>query len=90
MACEETNDVPERHPVLADILERNIRMVFVHREERSGRRPLEQRLADAITDFSGSMVFRFHSRKPFEPHPFGLLTMIVWLEAIFPSTPVLI
>jgi len=61
------------------------------------------RLADAITEFAGSMQFvglhvvwfgiwisinLFGPR--FDPFPFGLLTMIVSLEAIFLSTFVLI
>ncbi|MBK4346530.1 DUF1003 domain-containing protein [Lacisediminihabitans changchengi] len=63
-----------------------------------------QRAADAITKFSGSMTFVLlhvvwfaiwiaanvfvpHS---FDPFPFGLLTLIVSLEAIFLSTFVLI
>jgi uncharacterized membrane protein len=58
----------------------------------------QNRVADAITAFSGSMAFvyihilwfgcwiGFHVEK----YPFGLLTMIVSLEAIFLSTFVLI
>lgn len=61
------------------------------------------RLADLITTFSGSMRFvalhltwfvawiAFNLIWPaFDPFPFGLLTMIVSLEAIFLSTFVLI
>jgi uncharacterized membrane protein len=67
---------------------------------------MEERLADAITDFSGRMYFvYFHivwfavwilinlgylGIKPFDPYPFGLLTMVVSLEAIFLATFVLI
>jgi uncharacterized membrane protein len=64
------------------------------------------RVADWFTAFSGSMVFVYlHAVwfglwiavnlgwlgvKPFDPFPFGLLTLIVSLEAIFLSTFVLI
>ena len=74
-------------------------------------RSLEDRLADAITDFAGSMKFVYiHTfwfglwvvlngglllamglgLTPFDPFPFGLLTLIVSLEAIFLSTFVMI
>jgi uncharacterized membrane protein len=58
----------------------------------------QNRLADAITAFSGSMAFVYIHVLWFacwigfgvERYPFGLLTMIVSLEAIFLSTFVLI
>ena len=58
----------------------------------------QARLADAITAFSGSMLFVWVHVIWFgcwigfgvESYPFGLLTMIVSLEAIFLSTFVLI
>ena len=67
------------------------------------RRSREQRLADAITAFSGTMTFvglhivwfgfwviyNITSPRPFDKFPFGLLTLIVSLEAIFLSTFVL-
>jgi uncharacterized membrane protein len=67
-----------------------------HAEER--RQRLENRLADQITRWAGSMKFVyihviwFASWIGFrvEPYPFGLLTMIVSLEAIFLSTFVMI
>ena len=106
MAKEDPHDRPERHPLLAGILERNIRTVIAQRDRRAGRRSLQERLADAITDFSGHMGFVYlhvvwfvgwigwnlgaFGARPFDPYPFGLLTMIVSLEAIFLSTFVLI
>jgi uncharacterized membrane protein len=65
-------------------------------EER--RKAVENRVADAITRFSGSMTFVylhiiwFASWIGFgvEKYPYGLLTMIVSLEAIFLSTFVMI
>jgi uncharacterized membrane protein len=67
-----------------------------HAKQR--RQSLENRLADQITRFAGSMRFVylhiiwFASWIGFrvEPYPFGLLTMIVSLEAIFLSTFVMI
>ena len=67
-----------------------------HAEER--RRSLENRVADQITRFAGSMKFVYLHVIWFtawiglrvEDYPFGLLTMIVSLEAIFLSTFVMI
>jgi len=58
----------------------------------------ENRIADRITTFAGSMRFVYLHAIWFacwigfrvEPYPFGLLTMIVSLEAIFLSTFVMI
>jgi uncharacterized membrane protein len=60
-----------------------------HAKQR--RQSLENRLADQITRFAGSMRFVYLHVIWFatwigfrvEPYPFGLLTMIVSLEAIF-------
>jgi len=65
---------------------------------RQRRRSLENRVADSITAFSGSMGFVVLHALWFtlwialgvEAYPYGLLTMIVSLEAIFLSTFVLI
>jgi uncharacterized membrane protein len=67
-----------------------------HEKERADAR--QNRVADRITAFSGSMLFVyihiiwFASWIGFgvEDYPFGLLTMIVSLEAIFLSTFVMI
>ena len=67
-----------------------------HAEQR--RQSLENRVADAITRFAGSMPFVYLHVIWFAPwigfrveqYPFGLLTMIVSLEAIFLSTFVMI
>jgi len=67
-----------------------------HAEERAGS--LQNRIADAITRFAGSMWFVYIHVLWFaawivfrvEHYPFGLLTMIVSLEAIFLSTFVMI
>ena len=67
-----------------------------HLRERGRRR--ENRIADRITRFAGSMKFVYIHVIWFslwiglgvEDYPFGLLTMIVSLEAIFLSTFVMI
>ena len=94
------------NPSLSKVLERNIRTLAYLRLQASRARGLQERLADTITTFSGRMVFVYvHiiwfglwillntgrlGIPPFDPFPYGLLTMIVSLEAIFLSTFVLI
>ena|SRR6187402_1547837 len=76
---------PTIHPVLK-----------AHVDHRKSR--LQDRLADSITRFSGSMSFVFLHVVWFaawigfgvEHFPYGLLTMLVSLEAIFLSTFLLI
>ena len=68
----------------------------IHAEERA--RSVQNRIADQITTFAGSMWFVYIHILWFgswigfgvEGYPFGLLTMIVSLEAIFLSTFVMI
>ena len=70
--------------------------VLEHERKRADAR--QNRAADAITAFSGSMLFVYVHVIWFacwigfgvEKYPYGLLTMIVSLEAIFLSTFVLI
>lgn len=94
------------NPALSNVIERNIRTIIRLRRKALGERSLQDRIADAITAFSGSMRFvHLHilwfstwivlntgplARHPFDPYPYGLLTMAVSLEAIFLSTLVLI
>jgi uncharacterized membrane protein len=94
------------HPLLSHVMERNIRTITRLRLQTARERTVQARLADAITSFSGSMPFVYlHifwfgawllvntgrvGLPPFDPFPYGLLTMIVSLEAIFLSTFVLI
>lgn len=95
-----------KHPGLAPVIERNIRAIARHREEAEAQRSTEERVADWITWFSGNMPFvYFHAvwfsawillnlglfgLPVFDPFPYGLLTMVVSLEAIFLSTFVLV
>jgi len=96
----------KRNAHLAKIIEKNIRTIINNRQVVERQRTGEERLADQITNFSGRMYFvyfhiawfgvwilinlGFFGIQPFDPFPFGLLTMIVSLEAIFLSTFVLI
>ena len=93
-------------PALSDVIERNIQNQMRLRIEAVSRRTFQERMADAITVFSGNMSFVYlHALwfglwvllntgwlgiRPFDPFPYSLLTMIVSLEAIFLSTFVLI
>ena len=74
------------------------------RKEAERAESVQNQIADSITTFAGSMMFVYihllwfaiwivinkAMSKGFDPFPFGLLTMIVSLEAIFLSTFVLI
>ncbi len=96
----------KRKPHLADIIEQNIVTIVELRQEVATQRSTQERLADVITNFSGRISFvYFHigwfglwiainlgipGIPIFDPFPFGLLTMIVSLEAIFLATFVLI
>jgi len=79
---------PHVHPVDPAVLQ--------HDKERADA--FQNRVADRITAFSGSMLFVYVHVIWFacwigfgvESYPYGLLTMIVSLEAIFLSTFVLI
>ena len=70
--------------------------IAAHLNERA--KSTQNRIADAITTFAGSMYFVYVHIVWFsvwivfrvENYPFGLLTMIVSLEAIFLSTFVMI
>jgi uncharacterized membrane protein len=94
------------NPALSKVIEKNIRTITHLRAKAAHGRNLQDHLADAITDISGRMIFAYiHiiwfgvwilintgrlGLHAFDPFPYGLLTMIVSLEAIFLSTFVLI
>lgn len=94
------------NPALSKIIERNIRTIIRLRLQTANKRHLQDRIADSITSFSGHIVFVYvhlvwfgawivlntgrMGVHPFDPFPYGLLTMVVSLEAIFLSTFVLI
>src|SRR5438477_997138 len=94
------------NPALADVIERNIDTMAEVRAAEQASATLQDRLADTLTWFSGNMWFVYvHvawfgwwiaqnegliGHRIFDPFPFGLLTLIVSLEAIFLATFVLI
>jgi uncharacterized membrane protein len=102
----ELEDHAEDNPALSKVIERNIRTIIDLRLKAARARSVQDRLADAITAFSGHMGFVYvhivwfgvwillntgHvGVRAFDPFPYGLLTMAVSLEAIFLSTFVLI
>ncbi len=75
-----------------------LRHPALRRVDQERRQSVQARLADAITAFAGSMPFVYLHLVWFalwiglrlEKYPFGLLTMIVSLEAIFLATFVMI
>ena len=102
----EPADHADDNPALSNVIERNIRTIIDLRLQAARARGLQDRLADTITAFSGRMVFVYahivwfglwfvlntgrFGVPPFDPFPYGLLTMVVSLEAIFLATFVLI
>jgi uncharacterized membrane protein len=94
------------NPALSNVIERNIRTIINLRLEAASARSVQDRLADAVTAVSGRMLFVYlhivwfglwfllntgrFGMPPFDPFPYGLLTMVVSLEAIFLATFVLI
>ncbi|MEH2302559.1 MAG: DUF1003 domain-containing protein [Nostoc sp.] len=99
-------DYEDNNPLLSKVIQRNIRTLIRLRAKAANKRNLQDRIADIITSFSGHIVFVYvhlvwfgawiilNTGKlgvhPFDPFPYGLLTMVVSLEAIFLSTFVLI
>ena len=97
---------PLRRNTFAGVLERNITSLIDLRKREEKQKGIQERIADGITYFTGSMVFVYihiawiggwvlynlgwPGIPAFDPFPFGLLTMIGSLEAIFLSTFVLI
>jgi uncharacterized membrane protein len=81
-----------------ELLRRNPASPALLKYEEQRAENLQSRIADAITAFAGSMAFVYVHivwfalwvSIPLEKYPFGLLTMIVSLEAIFLSTFVMI
>jgi uncharacterized membrane protein len=103
---KEKEEPQNDNPSLSKVIERNIRTIIHLRTKAARERSLQGRIADAITSFSGRMIFAYvhivwfgvwilintgwFGLRAFDPFPYGLLTMIVSLEAIFLSTFVLI
>src|SRR5215212_3835028 len=93
-------------PDLAQVVDRNIQALLAHRREQEGSRSREERIADAITRFTGSIRFVYIHLVlfgswivinlgwiPGVPQfdpSFVVLAMVASVEAIFLSTFVLI
>ena len=100
------SDQPANGQQLAGIVQQHIEVLLDARDRYEKDKPLTDYIADSITKWSGSMVFVYvHvvifsvwiaanvgllGAEKFDPYPFGLLTTIVSLEAIFLSTFVLL
>ena len=103
---EKQTDNKDDNPALSKVIERNIRTIIHLRTKAAHERSLQSRIADMVTSFSGRMIFVYvhivwfgvwiilntgrFGIQPFDPFPYGLLTMVVSLEAIFLATFVLI
>src|SRR3954464_3046487 len=93
-------------PDLAGVVERNIRALLLHRRNQEGTRSTQERIADAVTRFTGSMRFVYIHLVVFGlwilvnlgwlpglprfDRSFVVLAMVASVEAIFLSTFVLI
>jgi uncharacterized membrane protein len=91
---------------LGKVVEKNIEVINQHREQSERQKSFQDHVADFITKWSGSMTFIYihvfwfglwiaanegwFGMQSFDPFPYGLLTTIVSLEAIFLSTFVLV
>jgi uncharacterized membrane protein len=96
---------PERSSELADVMERNIRTLVARRRDEERKGGPEERIADWITRFTGSLGFVYFQVvlvglwvainlgllpiRPFDPS-FVILAVMASVEAIFLSTFVLI
>ncbi len=101
-----TEDRADDNPALNRVIEANIRTIIRLRQKADRERSVHERIADGVTWCSGRMGFVYvhvvwfglwillntgrAGVSVFDPFPYGLLTMIVSLEAIFLSTVVLI
>jgi uncharacterized membrane protein len=95
-----------RSPDLARVVDRNIRALLLHRRQEEGTRSNQERIADSVTQFTGSMRFVYIHLVlfgswivinlgwiPGVPRfdpSFVVLAMVASVEAIFLSTFVLI
>src|SRR5258705_10701607 len=93
-------------PPLSHIMMRNISTIVDLRLNAARERGLQERMADAVTAFSGRMLFVYghiiwfslwvllnsgrFGLPVFDPFPYGLLTMTASLEPLFLSTFLLI
>jgi uncharacterized membrane protein len=97
---------PPEPPGLSSVLERNIRALQLRRQQDEAKSTVEERIAEAVTRFTGSMLFVYLHLALFSAwivanlgliafvppwdESFVVLAMIASVEAIFLSTFVLI
>lgn len=97
--------VREGSPHVARVIERNIAAIAKSKKESERERSTQQVVADALTRLTGNMWFVYiHGAllavwfvansgifgEPFDPFPYGLLTLGLSIEAIFLTAIVLI
>ena len=103
---KEVAEHKDDNPALSNVIQRNIRKIIQVRLKSAREQSLQDRIATGMTTFSGSMLFFYlHVAwfciwfllntghlgiTPFDPYPYGFLTVVVSLEAIFLATFVLI
>ena len=103
---KEVAEHKDDNPALSNVIQRNIRKIIQVRLKSAREQSLQDRIATGMTSFSGSMLFFYlHVAwffiwfllntghlgiTPFDPYPYGFLTVVVSLEAIFLATFVLI
>lgn len=105
MALDSSPSHNQERPELAQVVERNIQSLLERRQKEDKQRSLQDRIADRITKFTGSMLFVYIHLLLFGawlainlgwlPLPkfdptFVVLAMFASVEAIFLSTFVLI
>ncbi|MFD2245159.1 DUF1003 domain-containing protein [Pontibacter ruber] len=102
---EDKNTAPDPSGRMTQVVERNIKALLERKQQEDQERPAQDKVADAITRFAGSMAYVYiHlavygiwviwnlgwlGLKPFD-ESFVVLAMIASVEAIFLSTFVLI
>jgi uncharacterized membrane protein/CheY-like chemotaxis protein len=106
LLLREMADHKEDNPALSSVIQQNIRKIIRVRQKAVREQSMQDRIANGMTSFSGSMTFFYVHIAwflvwfvlntghlwvvPFDPYPYGFLTMVVSLEAIFLATFVLI
>ncbi|MGI8923754.1 MAG: DUF1003 domain-containing protein [Fimbriimonadales bacterium] len=106
MKQQSPEDRAVRQNEIAGVVQRNIRDLYEHREKHKAKLTTYELIANRIAEYCGSAQFvvgnalffliwilinvGWFGLRPFDPFPFGLLTTIVSLEAIFLSLFVLL
>jgi uncharacterized membrane protein len=91
---------------VAEVVHRNIKELCDHRQRHERKLSVSERIANKVAQFTGTTAFLYINAaffflwitlnmhafglKPFDPFPFGMLTTVVSLEAIFLSLFVLL